>query len=232
RVSSTAPRASRPHPPHLGRRLGNRDLLERLRREHADDGNRQLLRPAPQRSGEVPGRRQGRALEHPLWPSCRKRGQGGLRPGGGRPGEAEAGAGEEELMTPKLAALHFYQLALPAPKPPKGSFNRGAARRGEKIFNGKGKCAGCHMQPLFTDTGWNAHTGEEICIDNFHANRAPDNAYVTAPLAGLFAKSKRGFYHDGRFANLEAVVDHYKSCFAPALPTRQQSDLVEYLKSQ
>jgi cytochrome c peroxidase len=104
--------------------------------------------------------------------------------------------------------------------------------RGEQIFNGKAKCAGCHMKPLFTDAGWNAHTGDEICIDNFHANRAPDNAYVTARLAGLFAKSKRGFYHDGRFANLEAVVDHYNSCFGLALTDRERSDLVEYLKSQ
>jgi mono/diheme cytochrome c family protein len=145
---------------------------------------------------------------------------------------ALCGPGEEDRVTSKLAALHFYQLALPAPKPPKGSFNRGAAKRGERIFNGEGKCASCHMPPLFTDAGWNAHRGEEMCIDNFHANRAPGNAYVTAPLAGLFAKSKRGFYHDGRFQNLEAVVDHYNSCFGLALTAREQGDLVEYLKSQ
>jgi hypothetical protein len=137
-----------------------------------------------------------------------------------------------DRITPKLAALHFYQLALPAPKAPKGSFDWRAAQRGERIFNGKGTCAGCHMQPLFTDAGRNAHTGQEICIDNFHANRAPGNAYVTAPLSGLFAKSKRGFYHDGRFPNLEAVVNHYDSCFDLALTTREKSDLVEYLKSQ
>jgi hypothetical protein len=79
---------------------------------------------------------------------------------------------------------------------------------------------------------WNAHTGQEICLDNFHANRTPGNAYVTAPLAGLFAKSKRGFYHDGRFADLEAVIAHYDSCFDLSLTTREKSDLVEYLKSQ
>jgi hypothetical protein len=137
-----------------------------------------------------------------------------------------------DLITSKLAALHFYQLALPAPKPPKGTFNAPAARRGEQIFNGKGTCAGCHMPPLFTDAGWNAHRGEEICIDNFHANRAPGNAYVTAPLQGLFAKSKRGFYHDGRFPNLEAVVEHYNSCFDLALTARDKGDLVDFLKSQ
>ena len=137
-----------------------------------------------------------------------------------------------DRITSKLAALHFYQLALPAPEAPKSSFNRRAAKRGERIFNGKGTCAGCHMQPLFTDAGRNAHTGQELCIDNFHANRAPGNAYVTAPLSGLFAKSKRGFYHDGRFPNLEAVVNHYDSCFGLALTAREKSDLVQYLKSQ
>ena len=145
---------------------------------------------------------------------------------------ARASCTGPDLITPKLAALHFYQLALPAPKPPKGSFKPGAAKRGEAVFNGKGTCSSCHMPPLFTDAGWNAHTGQEICIDNFHANRAPDNAYVTPPLAGLFAKSKRGFYHDGRFANLEAVVDHYNSCFGLSLTARDKTDLVEYLKSQ
>src|SRR5262245_15357319 len=32
-----------------------------------------------------------------------------------------------DLITPKLAALHFYQLAIPAPTPPAGSFDPAAA---------------------------------------------------------------------------------------------------------
>jgi hypothetical protein len=40
-----------------------------------------------------------------------------------------------DLVTGKLAALHFYQLALPAPRPPKGSFNESAAKNGETVFN-------------------------------------------------------------------------------------------------
>ena len=39
---------------------------------------------------------------------------------------------DEDRITGKLAALHFYQLALPAPKPPAGSFNASAAARGER----------------------------------------------------------------------------------------------------
>lgn len=49
--------------------------------------------------------------------------------------------GKPDLVTSKLAALHFYQLAIPAPKPPAGSFNKDAATRGKEIFNVKGQCA-------------------------------------------------------------------------------------------
>src|SRR5215216_8027202 len=45
-----------------------------------------------------------------------------------------------DRISSKLPALHVYQLALPAPKPPKGSFAPAAARRGAQIFAGKGKC--------------------------------------------------------------------------------------------
>ena len=48
-----------------------------------------------------------------------------------------------DLVTSKLAALHFYQLAIPAPKPPKGSFDQAAAARGEVLFNGKADCVHC-----------------------------------------------------------------------------------------
>ena len=47
-----------------------------------------------------------------------------------------------DLITPKLPALHFYQLALPAPKPPKGSFDAAAARRGRAVFEGEGRLPG------------------------------------------------------------------------------------------
>jgi hypothetical protein len=62
--------------------------------------------------------------------------------------------------TSKLAALHFYQLAMPAPKPPKDFFNKDAASRGKGIFEGKANCATCHVPPLFTEPGWAMHTPE------------------------------------------------------------------------
>jgi hypothetical protein len=136
-----------------------------------------------------------------------------------------------DLITPKLAALHDYQLGLPAPMPPRGSFDPAAARRGEKIFNGVGKCANCHVPPLFTEPGQNLHRPAEICTDAFQADRSPTGMYRTTPLKGLFAHAKGGFWHDGRFPTLGAVVEHYNTCFGLGLGARQQADLVEYLKS-
>jgi hypothetical protein len=139
--------------------------------------------------------------------------------------------GKPDLITSKLPALHAYQLGLEAPKPPASSFNAAAARRGEKIFDGKGKCADCHVPPLFTEPGWNMHRPEEICTDAFQANRSPDERYRTTPLKGLFAHAKGGFWHDGRFPDLDAVVRHYDSCFRLGLTSRERADLVQYLRS-
>jgi CxxC motif-containing protein (DUF1111 family) len=138
---------------------------------------------------------------------------------------------DPDLITSKLAALHFYQLAIPAPKPPKGSFDRVAAASGEVIFNTKADCARCHVPPLFTEPGWNMHTPDEIGIDDFQSNRAPDRRYRTSPLKGLWTHQKGGFFHDGRFATLREVVDHYNNFFALGLGEQEVKDLIEYLKS-
>jgi hypothetical protein len=136
-----------------------------------------------------------------------------------------------DLITPKLAALHFYQLALPAPEPPRGSFDKAAAGRGQALFAGKAGCARCHVPPLYTEPGWNMHTPEEIGIDSFQSDRSPDRHYRTTPLAGLWSHTKGGFYHDGRFATLGAVIDHYDGWFALALSPQEKHDLGEFLKS-
>ncbi len=151
------------------------------------------------------------------------------------PVAARAGFGDvrttPDLITPKLGALHLYQLAIPAPAPPPGSFDAPAAARGEAVFNGKAACATCHVPPLFTEPGWNLHTAADIGIDDFQANRAPDRRYRTAPLKGLWTHEKGGFYHDGRFATLRDVVDHYDGVLGLGLTQQDMADLVEYLRS-
>jgi cytochrome c peroxidase len=53
--------------------------------------------------------------------------------------------------------------------------------------------------------------------------------YRTSPLKGLFSHVRGGFYHDGRFATLQDVVNHYNSLFNLGLTDAQQSDLIAYL---
>ena len=139
--------------------------------------------------------------------------------------------GSPDRTTSKLAALHFYQLAIPAPKPPAGSFNQAAATAGKALFDGKAKCATCHTPPLFTEPGNNLHTPTEVGVDAFQADRSPTHMYRTAPLAGLWSHQKGGFYHDGRFATLEDVITHYNSFLNLSLSDQEKKDLVEYLKS-
>jgi hypothetical protein len=101
------------------------------------------------------------------------------------PVAAAAGFGnirnEPDLITSKSAALQFYQLAIPAPKPPEGSFDPLAAAQGEVIFNGKAECATCHVPPLFTEPGWNLRRPDEIGIDALQATGRPINAIARRP---------------------------------------------------
>jgi hypothetical protein len=148
---------------------------------------------------------------------------------------------DEDRITSKLPALHFYQLAIPAPKPTPGvDFDAAAAARGDELFGGKAHCNDCHVEPLWTEPGWNLHKPEEIGVDSFQADRAPDHVYKTQNLAavfvrerGLFMKpeNKGRFYHDGRFATLLDVVNHYNTRFNLGLTEEEKQSLVEYLKS-
>jgi hypothetical protein len=148
---------------------------------------------------------------------------------------------DEDQVTSKLPALHFYQLALPAVKPRPGiDFNPAAAERGDELFSGKANCNSCHREPLWTEPGWNQHSADELKIDSFQADRSPGRAYRTMNLAGIFVRerglfmrpeNKGRFYHDGRFETLGDVVDSYNSRFGLGLTDGEKSDLVEYLKS-
>ena len=148
---------------------------------------------------------------------------------------------EQDRITKKLPMLHFYQLAIPAPAPEPGvDFNAAAAARGDELFSGKAKCNDCHVEPLWTEPGWNLHTPAEIGIDSFQADRAPDGVYKTMNLAGIFVRenglfmnpaNKGRYYHDGRFATLLDVVNHYNTRFSLGLTAQEKTDVVEYLKS-
>ncbi len=137
----------------------------------------------------------------------------------------------EDLIDSKLEGLLQYQQSLLAPQPEEGSFDEVAARRGKSLFENKAQCASCHPAPIFADNV--LHTPSEIGIDDFEANRSPTGMYRTPPLRGIFVKEAdgNGFFHDGRFANLDAVVSHYNTHFSLELTNEEKADLIEYLKA-
>jgi hypothetical protein len=137
----------------------------------------------------------------------------------------------DDGVTSRLAALQYYQLSIPAPAAPAGSFNQRSAELGEQLFKGRAGCASCHVPPIFTEPGWAMHTAEEIGIDDFQSSRSPDNRYRTTPLKGVWSHQRGGFYHDGRFPTLLAVVQHYNRVFNLRLSEVEMNDIVEYLKS-
>jgi len=132
--------------------------------------------------------------------------------------------------------VHFgvrcaHQIAIPAPKPPADSFDKAAAARGRNVFNKKAQFATCHVPPPFTEPGHNLHTPDEMGVDSFQADRSPTHMYRTASLAGLWTHQKGGFYHDGRFATLKDVLEHYNRHRSLGLTDQEKGEVIEYLKS-
>jgi hypothetical protein len=62
--------------------------------------------------------------------------------------------------------------------------------------------------------------------DALHTDVATVKTVLHSWVQALFTRSKRGFYHDGRFPTLLDVVDHYNSCFNLGLTRQQETDLV------
>jgi hypothetical protein len=141
-----------------------------------------------------------------------------------------------DLVTPKLAALLDYQLSLRTPEPPRNSFDRAAARRGERLFRNKAGCATCHQSPTFTDVLSGPtpavpflHDPAEVGMNPAYADRTATGKYRTTPLRGLWQHPP--YFHDGSAPDLLAVVNHYDQLFGLNLTGAQKADLIEFLKS-
>ena len=69
----------------------------------------------------------------------------------------------------------------------------------------------------------------EIGAPSEYASRSATKMFRTAPLRGIWQHPP--YFHDGRAADLLAVVNHYDELFSLELTAAQKADLVEYLKS-
>jgi mono/diheme cytochrome c family protein len=135
-----------------------------------------------------------------------------------------------DLVQKKLAPLRNYQFSLVAPEPPPGSFDSDAAKRGERVFKRKGRCASCHIPPLYTDINFGIlHEPEETGMDPAYARRTTTGKYRTTPLRALWQHPP--YFHDGSAETLEDVVEHYDRALELELTDRQKDNLVQFLQS-
>jgi hypothetical protein len=140
-----------------------------------------------------------------------------------------------DLVSSKLPALQAYQLSLPAPPPPAGSFDPAAAARGQLVFNGPARCATCHTGSLLTDANLRLHSPGEVVSEPepngapSYASRSATKMYRTAPLHGLWQHPP--YFHNAIAPTLEAVVELYNAKKSLSLTAQQQADLVQYMKS-
>ena len=141
----------------------------------------------------------------------------------------------DDQVTASLPALQEYQLSLPAPAPPAGSFDAVAAARGQVVFEGAGRCASCHSGPTFTDANTKLHDPSEVVSEPepngapSYASRTATKQYRTAPLRGLWQHPP--YFHNGTAATIEAVIETYDQRKALGLTSAQKNDLAQYLKS-
>jgi hypothetical protein len=135
-----------------------------------------------------------------------------------------------DLVTPKLPALRDYQFSLATPPAPDEAFDPAAAARGEQVFRGAGRCATCHVPPLYTDVNLGRlHDAAETGMDPAYARRTTTGKYRTTPLRALWQHAP--YFHDGSAATLRAVVEHYNQYLGLNLAEGQKQDLVEFLNS-
>ena len=120
--------------------------------------------------------------------------------------------GSEDLVTSKLPALQAYQLSLPAPAAPAGSFDAAAAARGKRCSTAPGTCATCHSGALFTDANTRLHPAGDSMAEPespSYAARSATKQYRTSPLKGVWQHAP--YFHDGSAATLADVVAIYNT---------------------
>jgi mono/diheme cytochrome c family protein len=143
--------------------------------------------------------------------------------------------GNDDLISSKLPALQAYQLSLPAPPAPAGSFDAAAAARGKLVFDGQGSCATCHSGDEFTDANSRLHPVSDVVSEPepngapSYASRSATRQYRTAPLKGIWQHAP--YFHNGIAPTLAAVVEIYNTRKALNLTQGQKADLVQYLES-
>lgn len=98
-----------------------------------------------------------------------------------------------------------------------------AERRGEQVFFGKGKCAECHMPPVYLDDRMH-----DLRLERF-VNEAPTGPIKTFTLRGI--KDSPPYMHDGRCLTLEDTVEFFNLVLELKLNAQEKADLAAFMRA-
>jgi cytochrome c peroxidase len=93
--------------------------------------------------------------------------------------------------------------------------------RGEKIFNGKARCAECHPAPYYLDNQMH-----DLRVEDFYVGRA-EGMIKTFSLRGI--KDSPPYFHDGRLPTLEDTIEFFNILFRTKLTEEEKKDLLAFL---
>jgi len=94
--------------------------------------------------------------------------------------------------------------------------------RGETVFFGKGKCAGCHSSAMYMDDRMH-----DLHLERF-LNEPGDGPIKTFTLRGI--KESPPYMHDGRCLTLEDTVEFFNLVMGLKLSAEEKTDLVAFMR--
>jgi cytochrome c peroxidase len=103
--------------------------------------------------------------------------------------------------------------------------------RGQEVFFGKARCAGCHPAPYYTDNLMHNLKAERFYKPRMINGRmaSADGPIKTFPLRGI--KDSPPYLHDGRLLTLEDTVEFFNLILERGLSVQEKKDLVEFMRS-
>lgn len=96
--------------------------------------------------------------------------------------------------------------------------------RGEKIFFGKGQCAGCHAPPVYLDNKMH-----DLHLERFLKDEPGDGPIKTFTLRGI--KDSPPYFHDGRLLTLEDTVEFFNLVGELKLTKEEKAALVAFMRA-
>lgn len=102
---------------------------------------------------------------------------------------------------------------------------------GQEIFFGKGRCAGCHPAPYYTDNLMHNLQAERFYQPKMINGRmaSADGPIKIFPLRGV--KDSPPYLHDGRLLTLEDTVEFFNLMLETQLTGQEKTDLVAFLRA-